>query len=171
VLGALAFVHARGLMHCDVKPENIVVKSYSRVEVRGWGGKGREGGKSGGRGREEKEERDDGSGDLLSLLSGHARGGHGELGLPRKPFGDFPYAPFSHAPFPSLRSHRLRGHKPPLCSLSFPSLRSNSSTSGPPASSATPPPPTSNPDPTGRPRSSWGQPIPGRSTSGASAAC
>jgi len=45
VLEALAFVHSQGLLHCDVKPENIVIKSYSRVEVRKGG---REGGREGG---------------------------------------------------------------------------------------------------------------------------
>ncbi|GAB5035546.1 protein kinase [Nannochloropsis oceanica] len=34
VLEALAFVHSQGLLHCDVKPENIVIKSYSRVQVK-----------------------------------------------------------------------------------------------------------------------------------------
>lgn len=33
-LEALAFVHELGLIHCDVKPENIVVRSYSRCEVK-----------------------------------------------------------------------------------------------------------------------------------------
>ena len=33
-LRALAFIHARGLLHCDLKPENILIKSYSRCEVK-----------------------------------------------------------------------------------------------------------------------------------------
>jgi len=41
VLEALAFVHSQGLLHCDVKPENIVIKSYSRVQVRREGGRER----------------------------------------------------------------------------------------------------------------------------------
>ena len=34
VLEALAFVHSLGIIHCDVKPENIVIRSYSRCEVK-----------------------------------------------------------------------------------------------------------------------------------------
>lgn len=34
VLSALAFIHSLHLIHCDVKPENIVIKSYSRCEVK-----------------------------------------------------------------------------------------------------------------------------------------
>ena len=34
ILEALDFVHRLGLIHCDVKPENIVIRSYSRCEVK-----------------------------------------------------------------------------------------------------------------------------------------
>ncbi|RYG68302.1 hypothetical protein EON64_05495 [archaeon] len=34
VLSALDFVHKLKLIHCDVKPENIVIKSFSRCEVK-----------------------------------------------------------------------------------------------------------------------------------------
>lgn len=34
VLQALVFIHSLGLIHCDIKPENIVIKSYSRCEVK-----------------------------------------------------------------------------------------------------------------------------------------
>jgi hypothetical protein len=34
VLEALHFIHGLNLIHCDVKPENIVIKSYSRCEVK-----------------------------------------------------------------------------------------------------------------------------------------
>lgn len=34
ILEALNYIHSLGLIHCDVKPENIVVKSYSRCEVK-----------------------------------------------------------------------------------------------------------------------------------------
>jgi serine/threonine protein kinase len=34
VLLALEFVHNLKLIHCDVKPENIVIKSFSRCEVK-----------------------------------------------------------------------------------------------------------------------------------------
>jgi serine/threonine protein kinase len=34
ILEALDFVHGLGLIHCDVKPENIVIRSYSRCEVK-----------------------------------------------------------------------------------------------------------------------------------------
>lgn len=33
-LEALAFVHAQGVVHCDLKPENIVIQSYSRCDVK-----------------------------------------------------------------------------------------------------------------------------------------
>lgn len=33
-LEALQFVHNLGIIHCDLKPENIVINSYSRVEVK-----------------------------------------------------------------------------------------------------------------------------------------
>ena len=34
VLEALDYVHSLNLIHCDLKPENIVIKSYSRCEVK-----------------------------------------------------------------------------------------------------------------------------------------
>jgi serine/threonine protein kinase len=34
VLEALQFIHSLDLIHCDIKPENIVIKSYSRCEVK-----------------------------------------------------------------------------------------------------------------------------------------
>lgn len=34
VLEALAFIHSLKLIHCDVKPENIVIKSFSRCEIK-----------------------------------------------------------------------------------------------------------------------------------------
>ena len=34
IFEALEYVHGLGLMHCDIKPENIVIKSYSRCEVK-----------------------------------------------------------------------------------------------------------------------------------------
>ncbi|XP_022726189.1 uncharacterized protein LOC111282387 [Durio zibethinus] len=33
-LEALQFLHGLGLIHCDLKPENVLVKSYSRCEVK-----------------------------------------------------------------------------------------------------------------------------------------
>ncbi|KAI9087901.1 hypothetical protein K1719_030231 [Acacia pycnantha] len=33
-LEALQFLHSLGLIHCDMKPENVLVKSYSRCEVK-----------------------------------------------------------------------------------------------------------------------------------------
>jgi hypothetical protein len=34
VLQALAFIHSNGLQHCDLKPENVLVLSYSRCDVK-----------------------------------------------------------------------------------------------------------------------------------------
>ncbi|KAJ1418813.1 kinase-like domain-containing protein, partial [Ochromonadaceae sp. CCMP2298] len=34
VLEALVFIHSLRLIHCDIKPENIVIKSFSRCEVK-----------------------------------------------------------------------------------------------------------------------------------------
>ncbi|KAJ1443340.1 kinase-like domain-containing protein, partial [Ochromonadaceae sp. CCMP2298] len=34
VLEALVYVHSLRLIHCDIKPENIVIKSFSRCEVK-----------------------------------------------------------------------------------------------------------------------------------------
>lgn len=34
VLQALAFVHSCGIVHCDLKPENVLISSYSRCEVK-----------------------------------------------------------------------------------------------------------------------------------------
>ena len=33
ILDALKYIHSLNLIHCDIKPENIVIKSYSRCEV------------------------------------------------------------------------------------------------------------------------------------------
>ena len=34
ILVALNFLHSLRLIHCDLKPENVLIKSYSRVEVK-----------------------------------------------------------------------------------------------------------------------------------------
>jgi len=34
VMIALDYIHSLGLIHCDIKPENIVIKSYSRCQVK-----------------------------------------------------------------------------------------------------------------------------------------
>lgn len=34
MLEALQYIHSLKLIHCDIKPENIVIKSYSRCEVK-----------------------------------------------------------------------------------------------------------------------------------------
>ena len=34
ILEAMVYIHSLNLLHCDIKPENIVIKSYSRCEVK-----------------------------------------------------------------------------------------------------------------------------------------
>lgn len=34
MLEAVEFIHSLGLIHCNLKPENILVKSYSRCEIK-----------------------------------------------------------------------------------------------------------------------------------------
>ena len=34
ILEALVYIHSLNLLHCDIKPENIVIRSYSRCEVK-----------------------------------------------------------------------------------------------------------------------------------------
>lgn len=33
ILQGLEYIHGLKLIHCDLKPENIMIKSYSRSEV------------------------------------------------------------------------------------------------------------------------------------------
>ena len=37
VCDGLAFAHSRGVLHCDVKPENIMVGSFGQVYLMDWG--------------------------------------------------------------------------------------------------------------------------------------
>jgi serine/threonine-protein kinase len=37
VCDAVAFAHSRGICHCDIKPENIMVGTYGRVYLMDWG--------------------------------------------------------------------------------------------------------------------------------------
>jgi serine/threonine-protein kinase len=37
VCDAVAFAHSRGICHCDIKPENIMVGSFGRVYLMDWG--------------------------------------------------------------------------------------------------------------------------------------
>lgn len=38
VCDALAFAHSRGVLHCDIKPENIMIGDYGEVYLTDWGG-------------------------------------------------------------------------------------------------------------------------------------
>ena len=37
VLDAVAFAHSRGVVHCDIKPENVMVGDYGQVYLMDWG--------------------------------------------------------------------------------------------------------------------------------------
>src|SRR5439155_12280903 len=37
VCDAVAFAHSRGIVHCDIKPENIMVGAFGEVYLMDWG--------------------------------------------------------------------------------------------------------------------------------------